>query len=79
MLTGDMITLSAYLEQNGVSIKAFAAAIEVTPMTVYRYIRGKNRPEWDVLERIKRVTGGEVTADSFMPQTSSSSKPHRAA
>lgn len=78
MLTETMITLSAYLEQNGVSIKAFAAAIEVAPMTVYRYVRGKNRPEWDVLERIKRVTGGQVTADSFMPQ-SPSAKPHRAA
>ena len=66
MLPSTMITLSAYLKQNGVSIKAFAREIGVSRMTVHRWIRGQNRPDWDALERIKLVTGDRVTADSFM-------------
>jgi len=61
-----MVTLSAYLKENNVTVEAFAASIGVSRMSVYRYLNGDNRPRWQILKRISDVTGGKVTPDSFM-------------
>lgn len=61
-----MVTLETWMRVHGVSIEAMADLIGVSRMTVYRWIRGSNRPTWDALQRISKVTGGQVTADSFL-------------
>lgn len=66
-----MVTLSAYLEQNNVSYEAFAATLGVSAMSVSRWARGQNFPRRETLQRIKQVTGGQVTPDSFLSKVPS--------
>lgn len=65
-----MTTLSAYLQQNNVSYEAFAARLGVSAMSVSRWARGQNFPRKETLQRIKQETGGLVTPDSFLKESS---------
>lgn len=58
--------LAAYLTANEVLDVVFAEKLGVTRQTLWRYKSGERRPEWDVLERIKRETGGQVTPNDFL-------------
>lgn len=58
--------LAAYLSANDIRDSDFAARIGVTRQTLWRYKSGERRPEWDVLERISRETGGQVTPNDFL-------------
>jgi transcriptional regulator with XRE-family HTH domain len=62
------MTLEEYLKLQGMTADAFARLIGVSRYTVNRYISGQRRPNYRVLSRIVRATGGKVTADSFFPQ-----------
>jgi transcriptional regulator with XRE-family HTH domain len=57
--------LTDYLSTSGVSDADFAEAIRVSRQAVHRYKHGR-RPKWSVLDRIREVTGGAVTADDFL-------------
>ena len=57
--------LKDYLRAKKLSQSQFAALIGVKDATVSRYLSGHRRPEWDVVDRIKAVTGGLVTADDL--------------
>lgn len=59
--------LSEYLRQHEISRGRFAELIGVKEVTVGRYITGARFPDRDSLIAIKRVTGGAVTADDFLP------------
>ena len=38
--------LATYLGRNGISLKEFAALIDVDAITVGRYLSGARRPSW---------------------------------
>lgn len=58
--------LMAYLGEHAIPDSAFAEQIGVTRQTLWRYKSGERRPEWDVLERISRITDGAVTPNDFL-------------
>lgn len=57
--------LQDWMKEKGVRRSEAAEAVEVSVHTLGRYITGQRRPRRNVLERIKRLTGGSVTADDF--------------
>ena len=58
--------LADFLSNADIKATAFAERIGVTRQTLWRYISGERRPEWDVLERIQRETEGQVTPNDFL-------------
>lgn len=58
--------LADYMQANGLSDDTVAAATGRNRATVSRWRRGKLRPDWEALERIKDFTGGAVTADDWL-------------
>jgi len=57
--------LGAYLQKTKTSPELLALAINVTAVSVRRYISGKRKPRPEIMERIKQATGGKVTANDF--------------
>ncbi|MBB2959883.1 helix-turn-helix transcriptional regulator [Methylobacterium sp. R2-1] len=58
--------LADYLHQAEIKPSAFAERLGVTRQTLWRYMSGDRRPEWDVLERIRAETDGQVTPNDFL-------------
>ncbi len=58
--------LSDYMRELKLRDEDFAPLIERSRVTVSRIRRRKTRPDWKTIERIRRVTGGLVTADDFV-------------
>ncbi len=58
--------LADYLSRSEIKPSAFAERLGVTRQTLWRYMSGDRRPEWDVLERICAETGGQVTPNDFL-------------
>lgn len=58
--------LEEFMTWKGLSDAEMGRRLGVGRRTVHRYRKGERRPSWDVLERIRDVSGGVVTADSFM-------------
>lgn len=58
--------LTDFLEDYDGTDAEFAEAIGVSAQALSRYRLGKRRPEWDVLDRIRRVTEGAVTPNDFL-------------
>lgn len=63
--------LAAYLSEAEIRDSDFADRIGVTRQTLWRYKAGERRPEWDILERIKRESGGQVTPNDFLDDQAS--------
>lgn len=62
-----MATLKQHLAGKGRKYKqALARAVGVTESSLNRYCNGHRKPTWDVINKLKQATGGEVTADSFL-------------
>lgn len=61
-----MLTLDDYLRENNVSVEAFASAVGVSRMSVYRWRNREAFPKPVQLHRIVEVTRGKVSADSFL-------------
>lgn len=59
------MTLREWLDQSGTTQVVFAARIGVAQSTVARWCAGV-MPRPDQLRRIRDLTGGAVTADSFL-------------
>jgi len=59
--------LATYLKDRGMKRKDFAAAIGCAPSCVSEWIKTDRFPRPRYLERIAKATGGEVTANDFMP------------
>lgn len=58
--------LNDFLDQNNISLSAFAAEIGTTAATVCRIGRGHVVPRRRLLERIHEATGGEVTPNDLV-------------
>jgi transcriptional regulator with XRE-family HTH domain len=44
-----------------------APRIRVSQVALWRYLNGERRPDWKVIQRIVKVTGGAVTANDYLP------------
>lgn len=58
--------LAAYLREQGLTLEQFAQKIGRTAASVSRLQNGKQRPDWDTMEAIRRETGGLVTPNDFI-------------
>jgi 3,4-dihydroxy 2-butanone 4-phosphate synthase/GTP cyclohydrolase II len=59
--------LAEWLSLNGIKRKDFAEMVGVSPAHITQLCDGKSWPGRDVAERISRETGGQVTANDFLP------------
>lgn len=57
--------LGSYLKVKEITRADFGAEIGVSHVSVVRYVKGQRMPRPDVLERIHKVTHGEVTYADF--------------
>jgi predicted transcriptional regulator len=60
------MSLSTYLQKNGLSYDDFGQMIGVTATSVYRYAMGDRFPRPSILSRIKKATRGEITYDVLL-------------
>ena len=60
------MTLEEYLKLNNLSLDDFAAKMGTRRLTVQRWIQGEFMPQRRHLEKIVKITGGKVTANSFL-------------
>ncbi|MGE0575415.1 MAG: helix-turn-helix domain-containing protein [Reyranella sp.] len=58
--------LDTYLAEEGLTETRFAALVGISQPHVNRLRAGKAWPARDLVERIRAVTGGKVTADDFL-------------
>lgn len=58
--------LSDYMAQRKLRDVEVADAIETTRATVSRIRRRKVRPGWEMIEKLRGFSGGEITADDFI-------------
>lgn len=58
--------LKQYLAAHGLTIDGFAQAIEESPFTVGKLIRGDRYPRPELAQKIRDHTEGHVTADDFL-------------
>jgi DNA-binding XRE family transcriptional regulator len=56
------------MEGRGLTDEEFARVVGVDRTAISRIRRGVNRPSWELAAKIKAVTDGVVTADSFLPE-----------
>lgn len=59
------MTLSEWMEANGISDEGLAEKLEIDRSTVSRFRRGKLMPSNDTMRRIIEVTSGSVQPNSF--------------
>lgn len=60
--------LSDYMRAQELSDKQVAAEIGISRATVSRIRRGKMRPGWPTLEKLKGWSNGQVSANDFVEQ-----------
>lgn len=54
--------LIQWLAENNLTASQLAATLNTSPVAVGRYIKGARMPTPEIVERIRQVTGGSVTA-----------------
>jgi DNA-binding transcriptional regulator YdaS (Cro superfamily) len=57
--------LDLYLYHHAIPVEVFADAIGVHRTSVYRFYKGLTFPRPETIERIRKATNGNVTADDF--------------
>lgn len=57
--------LSDYMTLHNLGDDAVATAIKRSRVTISRIRRGKVRPDWETIQRLKKFTNGAVVADDF--------------
>lgn len=57
-----------YRKKRGLTQKQLGELLDLEQATVARYEAGKRLPQRDELDRIYRLTDGEVTANDFVGQ-----------
>ena len=60
------MTLHEFLIKEGFTQQQFAELIGVRQSSVSKWLQGDSRPSWSIIKKIKEVTDGKVTADSFL-------------
>ena len=61
------MTLAEYIKKYDLTTEKFGALIDVEGPTISRYCTGDRWPREEHMADIVRVTGGQVTADDFLP------------
>lgn len=59
--------LGSYLKENGMTYAAFGERVDVSHVTVHRWVMGHTRPTYAHLRRIEAATGGTVGYADFAP------------
>jgi DNA-binding XRE family transcriptional regulator len=65
-----MTKLREYRVARGLSQSTFAASVGVKKATISRIEKGKRVPSMGLVARIVEISGGELSADDFMPEPS---------
>lgn len=60
------MSLHTFLIKNGYTQQTFADLVGVHQSAVSKWLQGDSRPSWNIIKKIKEVTDGKVTADSFL-------------
>ncbi len=60
------MTLADYLAREAITTEEFARRVDVDRVSVCRYLRGRRRPHWDVMQRIIQETEGHVMPNDFV-------------
>lgn len=60
------MTLAEYLKDTGLKQEDFAKLAGISQPHVSRLLKGRTWPQRALLERIREVTEGKVTADDFL-------------
>lgn len=71
----DTLSLADWLDREGISPAQFSIRVGKSRPTVGRWLSGEAFPRKTALKKIAEITGGEVTANSFMPQAADYSAP----
>jgi DNA-binding XRE family transcriptional regulator len=58
--------LVTFLLEKGYTQQEFAALLGVHQSAVSKWLQGDSRPSWNIIAKIKQITDGKVTADSFL-------------
>lgn len=66
MWHGLLMRLIDYRKKHGLTQQQLGDRLNVDQATVARYEAGKRMPQRDELDRIYKLTGGEVTANDFI-------------
>ena len=61
--------LSKWMALNGMADGHLAEKTGVDRATISRIRRGKHRPSWELMLRLREMTQGAVTADDFLFET----------
>lgn len=61
-----MSNLQDYLKQNDSSISLLAHRVGCSASTISRALSGKRKPSFDLAMAVEDVTGGQITAETFM-------------
>lgn len=61
------MTLEQWLQSEGRTREWLAHQLDVDLSSVCRYMTGARTPRWSTIQRIRDLSGGRVTADSFLP------------
>jgi len=61
-----MSHLSKFMEDRQLSDELVSEAIGVSRVTISRIRRGKVRPDWSTIGKLKEFSEGEITADDFV-------------
>jgi DNA-binding transcriptional regulator YdaS (Cro superfamily) len=62
--------LSQWIEQNRGTVRQIANGAGVHYATAWKWVHGVKIPNWKHIPAIERVTGGNVTAEDFVPKKS---------
>jgi transcriptional regulator with XRE-family HTH domain len=64
------MNIATYLRQHELTAAEFARNIGVSKSAMARWLSGKRFPRREMIVRISEATGGQVTANDILSQTS---------
>ena len=72
-----MKKLTGWIKSHGLSLDEFARRVGVTHAQLSRVINRKRRPSFQLMERIRAETNGEITPDDFFTTEDETADSHR--
>lgn len=65
-MSKDSLPLAQWMEEAGFTVEALAIEVKRDRTRVLRWRDNKGRPDIDALAKLERISGGRVTAKSFV-------------
>ena len=62
----DVRSFSVWLSQSGMSVQDLSEALGVSRAAIYKWINSENMPSAALLVKLEALSGGKVTARSFV-------------